>query len=165
MKSAQKLARTNGRVERVYDRKSKGYCYSLLAAGSSSLMCPATTRQTLGLTQRFLVLQVRIPQNASSFSFEVAFLDDAGRRRRLNFSSNFRSFEPSNELSAQVPLNLSLFTELWTNFIVDIGDLAERAFPGARFGSVDGMVIKPCCQLRKIFTLPAFDEDGGCRDI
>ena len=160
LKPSLKLAVVRGKVDRSYDRASKGYCFELLTPGSSSLQCPATSRQTLGLTQRFLVLQIKVEKDTPSFSFEVAFLDDEGRRKRIHYSSNFRSFEPLNDLSAQVPLNLALFTGKWTNFIIDMEDLSERAFPGARFGSVDGLVVKPCCQLRKIFTLPKFDEDN-----
>jgi len=156
-----KLAKLTGNGSRLYDRSAKGYVFNLGSGASSCLQCPATSRQTLGLTQRFMVLQLKFsPGKQASISFEVAFLDQDGRRRRLHFSSHFRSFEPLNELSAQIPLNPTIYGENWANMILDLEDLATRAFPGCRFGSVDSILLKPHCHLRKIFTLPVFDEEN-----
>ena len=85
------------------------------------------SKQTLGLTQRYLVLQMKCEALSSSLTFEVCFLDTQERRRRLHFSSKFRSYDCSNALSAQLPIDLDQC-------------FGATAFTNANTSGIDGWV-------------------------
>jgi hypothetical protein len=95
-------AATKGSVHRIYERNVKGYAYSLEGSGGSSKMqLPRDAAVGLGLVQRYLVLQIEIPQEPAALAFEVALTDAKKVRRRLLFSTAFHNLTISS-LHAQV---------------------------------------------------------------
>lgn len=91
---------------------------------------------------------------AASFAFELAVNDaESVTRRRLIFSTAFRD-ATSSTLHAQVPLPL-LPRGVWLNFTIDVADLVQAAWPGAAYGTLEGISLAPSCKLRNIFTLQA----------
>ena len=85
--------------KRQYDKEVKGFIYELhgrLGGSASHIHLPAmargrrTSSARLGLSQPFLVLQVRVaPGLRESFSVDVGFTDTTHARRRLMLSSGF----------------------------------------------------------------------------
>ena len=96
--SAKKRAqsRRTGLPKRVYEKSVKGYVYQLNGrlGASNQLQLPSGNgrpgRGRLGLSQRFLVVQVFVERGKQeSFSIDVGFTDVGRTRRRLLVSSGF----------------------------------------------------------------------------
>lgn len=120
------------------------------AVSSAPLMQvpPAPSKQTLGLTQRFLVLQLR-PLAKKPMTLEVSMLSlkDKGQRYRLHLSDKFRSVEV-HQMHVQVPLAGLLPPDTWTNCILDVAALTSFFFRNNDFGSIDSIALHSGCRLR-----------------
>lgn len=90
-------------------------------------------------------------QKSKSVSFEIVVTDERRRRRRLHFSSKFRSLELT-ELHAQLPLEPTLLKN-WTNFVLDLPYITSKTFK-SEYVTIDSMMFKETSAIRKIFTLP-----------
>lgn len=146
-------------VHRVYDKTIKGFVF-LLEKGSTTQMCiPPDSRESLGITQALLVLQLRLAPG-KHIGFEIIAVDDKGIRRRMYLSSTFRDVE-CNDLHIQLPLALET-SDNWINLIIDINAIISNCFRGHRFQSIEYICIKPVCRIRKIFSIPA-STDGQIR--
>ena len=159
LKPQLKLAKANGTVIREYDRTTRGYVFAMEKPSTiTCIQCPASTRQSLGLTQKYLILQIK-PILNNDFSFQISFLGNDNLRRRLHFSSKFKKIDFSNDLSAQLPINIDRFEGKWGNIILDMDDLANNCFRDATYASIDSVIIHPSCRMRKIFTLPTYNDN------
>ena len=111
----------NGSVSRAYERDIKGFCYCMSKASTSThIQCPGKGRDTLGIVQPLLVLQLQTFHEDSNLSFEVSIIDQKGIRRRLHFSSVFRTME-CNGLHAKVPWHWGeVSSNTWSNVVLDL---------------------------------------------
>ena len=164
----QKYAAFQGGVTRSYERDIKGYCYSIPRGSSpaASIQCPAFARDSLGVVQPLLFLQILCEEGAAT-SIEATVADARGQRHRLHFASSFQKLE-SNELHAQIPWAWAgAPCGRWFSAVLDLRAWTARCFRGAEFASLEGFCLKPALKLRKVFTMPAggsadyFDDETG----
>jgi hypothetical protein len=120
------------------------------AAASTTLMQlpPIPSKQTLGLTQRYLVMQLR-PLANKPLTVEINVLSrkDGGQRYRLHLSTKFRTIE-MHQMHAQIPLGPLLTPDTWVHFIVDVAHLTSYFFRNKDFGSIDSISLHSGCRLR-----------------
>lgn len=141
-------------VLRKYDREIKGYLFAITAnRGGVGIQCPASSKDTLGIIQPLLVFQIQT-NPGQKLTIEVVIVDRENLRHRLYFSSSFRTPD-SNQLHAQLPWAWSgVQPGTWCNSVINMMDLTSRFFH-AEFCSLESFHVKPACQLRKVFSLPA----------
>ena len=109
---------------------------------------PTPSKQTLGLTQSFLVLQLRLLAKKSlTIEINILSLKDKRQRYRLHLSNKFRSVEV-HQMHAQIPLTPLLATDAWTHLIVDVAHLTSYFFKNRDFGSIDSISLHTGCRLR-----------------
>jgi hypothetical protein len=142
-------------VTKDYERSIKGYIYNIERASTQTvLQCPANLKDSLGIYHQYLVLQV-YPFAEKQVHLEVVISDTKLQRRRLLFSTSFQKLE-SNELHCQIPWVMEN-RGIWNNVIIDLKGLSSRCFHGAVFSVLESFTLRPCCHLRKVFTVPEID--------
>ncbi|XP_014728426.1 PREDICTED: uncharacterized protein C3orf67 homolog [Sturnus vulgaris] len=125
---------------------------------------PRETKQTLGLVQQFLTLQIFVPLG-KDFSTELLITDFENIKRRLYLSTVHKELSVT-PLHAKIPLFM-IKRKIWCNMCIDLVTFTYEIFRGAFFRSLDGIIISANCKLRKIFTLKfkpqdTAEEDGMC---
>ena len=154
--------KNESRVQRIYERSVKGYVLSLEQESSAtSVECPRSTKNTLGIIQPYLVFQLKFFRD-KSFSLELVVLDNSRQRRRLYLSTNFKDFD-ANALQARLAFTPQAYDE-WQNVVLDLKSLTAYCFPGCTFESISSFTLHPACVLRKIFSLPfGFFDNNPCQ--
>ena len=135
---------------RAYDASARGYVVRVRGGGAGALACGEDG--AMGATQPILAMQLRASGGAN-FSFEVRVRDAADARRRLVFSSSFSEVRPT-PLHCQVPLR-DLPRDEWVTLLLPLVELVPVCFSSGSAGyrSIDAIVIRGECSIRKIFTL------------
>ncbi|XP_042679235.1 protein CFAP20DC isoform X2 [Centrocercus urophasianus] len=144
-------------IRKEYDKETKGFVFVL--EGSSQLnrmQLPKETRQTLGLIQPFLTLQILVPLG-QDFSTELLITDLGNIKRRLYLSTVHKELSVT-PLHAKIPLFM-IRRKIWCNLCIDLVAFTSEIFRGAIFQSLDGIIISANCKLRKIFTLKSKPQD------
>ena len=148
--------RLGGGVARSYEREIKGYLFQVSSTSSSGgIQCPGSSRETLGIIQPLLVVQLQTRQH-EKVALEVVIIDTMNQRHRLFFSSSFIRAD-SNLLHAQLPWSWSgmVGDEGWSSVVLDLRDLTTRFFgKTVEFETIDSLKLYGGCRVRKIFTLP-----------
>ncbi|XP_016367702.1 uncharacterized protein C3orf67 homolog [Sinocyclocheilus rhinocerous] len=114
---------------------------------------------TLGLIQKFLILQVNVPLG-KDFSTEILVTDEEHLKKRLYLSTVHKELS-ATPLHARIPLTC-LKRNTWCNLCIDLDSLTAEIFRGTRFLSLDGIIISACCKVRRIFTMK--NEPADCMD-
>jgi hypothetical protein len=141
-------------IHRVYDRTVKGFVFLLEKPASASMQIPENIRETLDLTQRYFILQLRYSSN-KAFTFEVTTYDQNHQRHRFHISSKFRQIDVK-PFHVQIPFAPECEDNCWINFILDLKLLNEKYFHVA-YSSINSISIQPCCRIRKVFTIPKLE--------
>lgn len=117
---------------------------------------PQSLQKSLGLTGRYLYLQVKSTAGAPfSLHFDFA-MAERGHNTRLSVSNLFKAFNQSTGFAVQVPLELR--PERWTCVCLDIVELMSRSLLFPSSYSLDGAhtlkVITLCAnvQIRGVYT-------------
>ncbi|XP_067907715.1 uncharacterized protein C3orf67 homolog isoform X2 [Heterodontus francisci] len=144
-------------VQKVFDKEVKSYVYILEGSSQRNKMqLPKDSKQTLGLIQRFLVLQLCVPVG-QDFSTELLITDLGNIKRRLYLSTIHKELS-ATPLHAKIPLSI-IKRKIWSNICVDMLSFTNAAFKGAGFQSLDRIVVSANCKLRKIFTMKLQPQD------
>ncbi|XP_058633740.1 uncharacterized protein C3orf67 homolog isoform X3 [Onychostoma macrolepis] len=157
-----KLYGRKSSITKLFDKEVKGFVYSLEGSSQTHKMqLPKDSKMTLGLIQRFLILQVNVPLGRD-FSTEFLVTDEEHLKKRLYLSTVHKELS-ATPLHARIPLTC-LKRNTWCNLCIDLDSLTAEIFRGTRFLSLDGIIISACCKVRRIFTMknePADCMDGG----
>ncbi|XP_021264712.1 uncharacterized protein C3orf67 homolog isoform X2 [Numida meleagris] len=138
-------------IWKEYDKETKGFVFVLEGSSQINRMqLPKETRQTLGLIQPFLMLQIFVPLG-QDFSTELLITDLGNIKRRLYLSTVHKELSVT-PLHAKIPLFM-IKRQIWCNMCIDLVAFTSEIFRGAIFQSLDGIIISANCKLRKIFTL------------
>uniref|UniRef100_UPI00398F859A protein CFAP20DC isoform X2 n=1 Tax=Pristiophorus japonicus TaxID=55135 RepID=UPI00398F859A len=149
-------------VQKVFDKEVKSYVYILEGSSQRNKMqLPKDSKQTLGLIQRFLVLQLCVPVG-QDFSTELMITDLGNIKRRLYLSTIHKELS-ATPLHAKIPLSV-IKRKIWSNICIDLVSFANAAFKGAGFQSLDRIVVSANCKLRKIFTMKLQPQDTTFED-
>lgn len=154
---------------KVYDKDVKSFVYNLEGETTTTKMSlPKDEKQSLGLLQRYLILQLYVPLG-HSFSLEFGITDSGNNKRRILLSSNHREVTITH-LHARFPLNI-LRLGVWLNLCMDLQSLVSETFKGQSFKALENLTISASCRLRKIFTMRVQpfdttddDEIYGCQN-
>ncbi|XP_064309673.1 protein CFAP20DC [Phalacrocorax carbo] len=149
-------------IWKEYDKEVKGFVFVLEGSSQiNKMQLPKGTRQTLGLIQPFLTLQIFVPVG-QDFSTELLITDLGNIKRRLYLSTVHKELSVT-PLHAKIPL-LTIKRKIWCNMCIDLVAFTSEIFRGAVFQSLDGISISANCKLRKIFTLKSKPQDTAEED-
>ncbi|KFP87775.1 Uncharacterized protein C3orf67, partial [Acanthisitta chloris] len=157
-----KILGTPSAIWKEYDKELKGFVFILEGNSQiNKMQLPKETRQTLGLIQQFLTLQIFVPLG-KGFSTELLITDLGNIKRRLYLSTVHKELSVT-PLHAKIPL-LMIKRQIWCNMCIDLVAFTSELFRGAVFQSLDGIIISANCKLRKIFTLKSKPQDTAKED-
>ncbi|KAK0680269.1 CF20D protein, partial [Pygoscelis papua] len=149
-------------IWKEYDKEVKGFVFVLKGSSQiNKMQLPKETRQTLGLIQQFLTLQIFVPLG-QDFSTELLITDLGNSKRRLYLSTVHKELSVT-PLHAKIPL-FTIKRKIWCNMCIDLVAFTSEIFRGAVFQSLDGISISANCKLRKIFTLKSKPQDTAEED-
>ncbi|XP_026713518.1 uncharacterized protein C3orf67 homolog isoform X2 [Athene cunicularia] len=149
-------------IRKEYDKEVKGFVFVLEGSSQiNKMQLPKETRQTLGLIQQFLTLQIFVPLG-QDFSTELLITDLGNIKRRLYLSTVHKELSVT-PLHAKIPLFM-IKRKIWCNICIDLVAFTSEIFRGAAFQSLDGIIISANCKLRKIFTLKSKPQDTDEED-
>uniref|UniRef100_A0A4W3H0T2 CFAP20 domain containing n=1 Tax=Callorhinchus milii TaxID=7868 RepID=A0A4W3H0T2_CALMI len=149
-------------IHKVFDKDVRSYVYVLEGSSQiNKMQLPMDSKQTLGLIQRFLLLQLCVPMG-QDFSTELLITDLGSIKRRLYLSTIHKELT-ATPLHAKIPLSI-IKRKIWINFCIDLVSFTHEAFKGATFQSLDGIVVTANCKLRKIFTMKLQPNDTTYED-
>ncbi|PKK26398.1 hypothetical protein A306_00009018 [Columba livia] len=150
-------------IWKEYDKEVKGFVFVLEGSSQiNKMQLPKETRQTLGLIQQFLTLQILVPLG-QDFSAELLITDLGNIKRRLYLSTVHKELSVTT-LHAKIPL-FTIKRNIWCNMCIDLVAFTSEIFGGAVFQSLDGIIISANCKLRKIFTLKSKPQDTAEEDV
>uniref|UniRef100_H3ADK5 CFAP20 domain containing n=1 Tax=Latimeria chalumnae TaxID=7897 RepID=H3ADK5_LATCH len=158
-----KLCGSPSAIWKDFDKEVKSFVYVLEGSSQTNKMqLPKDSKQTLGLIQRYLVLQIFVPLG-QDFSAELLLTDLGNIKRRLYLSTVHKELS-ATPLHAKIPLSF-VKRKIWCNLGIDLVSFTSEIFKGAVFQSLDGIVVSANCKLRKIFTMKlqpqeTAEEDG-----
>ncbi|XP_024916039.1 protein CFAP20DC isoform X2 [Cynoglossus semilaevis] len=144
-----KLSGGPSAIQKEYNKEVKGFVYCLKGSSQTvKMQMPENRKMSLGLHQRFLVLQVNIPQT-KDFSLELVITDLEHLKRRLHLSTVHKELT-ATLLHARVPF-VGLKRECWSTLCIDLVSISTGLFKG--FSSLDGITVFASCEIRRIFTM------------
>ncbi|KAF1453267.1 hypothetical protein FQV21_0000635, partial [Spheniscus demersus] len=157
-----KISGNPSAIWKEYDKEVKGFVFVLEGSSQiNKMQLPKETRQTLGLIQQFLTLQIFVPLG-QDFSTELLITDLGNTKRRLYLSTVHKELSVT-PLHAKIPL-FTIKRKIWCNMCIDLVAFTSEIFRGAVFQSLDGISISANCKLRKIFTLKSKPQDTAEED-
>ncbi|XP_028262567.1 protein CFAP20DC [Parambassis ranga] len=144
-----KLCGGQSAIYKEFNKEVKGFVYCLDGSSQTvKMQLPENGKMSLGLLQRFLVLQVNIPQS-SHFSTELVITDLEHQKRRLHLSTVHKELS-ATLLHAKLPF-VGLKRNTWCTLCIDLASLTSELFKG--FMTLDGITLFATCKVRRIFTM------------
>nr|XP_061813541.1 uncharacterized protein C3orf67 homolog [Nerophis lumbriciformis] len=138
-------------IRKEYDKGVKGFVYCLEGSSKSVKMhLPENGKMSLGLLQRFLAIQVNIPEG-KDFSMELVITDVGHLKRRLYLSTVHKELS-ATLWHAKLPL-AGVKRNIWTTLFVDLVSFTGELFKATGFLSLDGITLFANCKVRRIFTV------------
>ncbi|XP_070707199.1 protein CFAP20DC [Pempheris klunzingeri] len=145
-------------IHKEYNKEVKGFVYCLEGSSPTvKMQMPDNGKMSLGLLQRFLVLQVNIPQ-CKDFSTELIITDLDHLKRRLHISTVHKELSVTL-LHAKIPF-VGLKRNIWSTLCIDLVSFTRGLFKG--FLTLDGITLFSTCKVRRIFTMKT--EPTGMSD-
>jgi len=102
-----------------------------------------------------VIIQCKV-LDKKSFHFEVAFMDEDMKRRRLIFyGAQFYTYSKDNihrmQLHARIPCAY-LMEGLWMNLQFDLNSFVEKCFTGVKFKHIESIQIGGACLVRRVLS-------------
>ncbi|KAL7407033.1 hypothetical protein ABVT39_001855 [Epinephelus coioides] len=145
-------------IHKEFNKEVKGFVYCLEGSSQTvKMQIPESGKMSLGLLQRFLVLQVNIPQS-KDFSVELVITDSERLKRRLHLSTVYKELS-ATPLHAKIPF-VGLKRSIWSTLCIDLVSITDELFKG--FLTLDGITLFATCKVRRIFTMKT--EPAGMSD-
>ncbi|KAM8756571.1 protein CFAP20DC [Acanthopagrus schlegelii] len=144
-----KLSGGPSAIHKEFNKEVKGFVYCLEGSSQTvKMQMPENGKIALGLLQRFLVLQVNIPQR-KDFSIELVITDSEHLKRRLHLSTVHKEVSVTL-LHAKIPF-VGLKRNIWTTLCIDLVSFTSELFKG--FLTLDVITLFATCKVRRIFTM------------
>ncbi|XP_068567805.1 protein CFAP20DC [Cebidichthys violaceus] len=138
-------------IHKEYNKEVRGFVYCLeVGSRTVKMQIPKNEKMSLGLLQRFLVLQVNIPE-FKDFSIELVITDSEHLKRRLHLSTVHKELS-ATLLHAKIPF-VGLKRSIWSTLCVDLRSFTGELFKG--FLTLDCITLFATCKVRRIFTMKA----------
>ncbi|KAL7445455.1 hypothetical protein ACHAXH_010069 [Discostella pseudostelligera] len=136
----------NGHINRITDQDIQSSVLEILGTNVSTnyIVCPADSKQTIGIKLPFLVMIIK---NLNKyFTFEVQVLDDKGVKRRFR-ASNYQSTTRVKPFICTMPMRLD---EGWNQIQFNLSDFTRRAY-GTNYVETVRVQIHANCRIRRIY--------------
>ena len=134
------LWKIKGKIKKEFEPYSKSYYQILLNGGVSILSLPIQEKQSLQISNFFLLVQF-VLINPKSFLIELNVRDDVNNKKILKIT-----------LDNNYPLNI------WTNLLIDISNIFQQTYQNSKLKYIDKILITGNIKLRKIYTLKTKEE-------
>ena len=135
------LWKMKGKIKKDFEPYSKSYFHILLTGGVSILSLPSQDKQTLQMTNLFLLFQF-VFLNPKGFLIELNVRDFTNTKKLLKIT-----------LDNNFPLNI------WTNLLIDTFNIFQQTYPNSQLKYIDSILITGNIKLRKIYSLKTKEED------
>ena len=135
------LWKMKGKIKKEFEPYSKSYFHILLTGGVSILSLPSQDKQTLQMTNLFLLFQF-VLMNPKGFLIELNVRDFTNTKKLLKIT-----------LDNNFPLNI------WTNLLIDTFNIFQQTYPNSQLKYIDSILITGNIKLRKIYSLKTKEED------
>ena len=135
------LWKIKGKIKKEFEPYSKSYYQILLNGGVSILSLPFQDKQSLQMSNLFLLFQF-VLINPKSFLIELNVSDDINNKKILKIT-----------LDNNFPLNC------WTNLLIDTSNIFQQTYQNSKLKYIDKLLITGNIKLRKIFSLKTKEED------
>lgn len=135
------LWKMKGKIKKEFEPYSKSYFHILLTGGVSILSLPSQDKQTLQMTNLFLLFQF-VLMNPKGFLIELNVRDFFNTKKLLKIT-----------LDNNFPLNI------WTNLLIDTFNIFQQTYPNSQLKYIDSILITGNIKLRKIYSLKTKEED------
>ena len=144
-----KLAGPHTFIKKEFDNELRTFIITIEGEPArTKILFPKNSKQSLHVTQPYLVFQIFIP-TGRSFSLEVSITGQNNTKQRLIFSSSNREVIIT-ALHTKMPCSL-IETNVWLNLCLDLNELI--GFDDNSFSVLDSIVVAANCKLRRIFAL------------
>ncbi|XP_034074987.1 uncharacterized protein C3orf67 homolog isoform X3 [Gymnodraco acuticeps] len=148
-------------IHKEYNKEVRGFVYCLEGSSQTvKMQMPENGKMSLGLLQRFLVLQVHIEQ-CKDFSIELLITDLEHLKRRLYLSTVHKELSATH-LHAKIPL-VGLKRSVWSTLCIDLISFTSELFKG--FLTLDGITLFATCKVRRIFTMKTVPSELSGDDM
>ncbi|KAK5872549.1 hypothetical protein PBY51_013236 [Eleginops maclovinus] len=148
-------------IHKEYNKEVRGFVYCLEGSSQTvKMQMPENGKMSLGLLQRFLVLQVNIEQ-CKDFSIELLITDLEHLKRRLYLSTVHKELSVTH-LHAKIPF-VGLKRSVWSTLCIDLVSFTSELFKG--FLTLDGITLFATCKVRRIFTMKAMPTELSGDDM
>ena len=134
------LWKIKGKIKKEFEPYSKSYYQILLNGGVSILSLPIQEKQSLQISNFFLLVQF-VLINPKSFLIELNVRDDVNNKKILKIT-----------LDNNYPLNI------WTNLLIDTSNIFQQTYQNSKLKYIDKILITGNIKLRKIYTLKTKEE-------
>ena len=134
------LWKIKGKIKKEFEPYSKSYYQILLNGGVSILSLPIQEKQSLQISNFFLLVQF-VLINPKSFLIELNVRDDVNNKKILKIT-----------LDNNYPLNI------WTNLLIDTSHIFQQTYQNSKLKYIDKILITGNIKLRKIYTLKTKEE-------
>ena len=135
------LWKMKGKIKKDFEPYSKSYFHILLTGGVSILSLPSQDKQTLQMTNLFLLFQF-VLMNPKGFLIELNVRDFTNTKKLLKIT-----------LDNNFPLNI------WTNLLIDTFNIFQQTYPNSQLKYIDSILITGNIKIRKIYSLKTKEED------
>ena len=135
------LWKMKGKIKKDFEPYSKSYFHILLTGGVSILSLPSQDKQTLQMTNLFLLFQF-VLMNPKGFLIELNVRDFTNTKKLLKIT-----------LDNNFPLNI------WTNLLIDTFNIFQQKYPNSQLKYIDSILITGNIKIRKIYSLKTKEED------
>ncbi|XP_053171503.1 uncharacterized protein C3orf67 homolog [Scomber japonicus] len=150
-------------IHKEYNKEIKGFVYCLEGSSQTvKMQMPENGKMSLGLLQRFLVLQVKIPQ-FKDFSIELVITDLGHLKRRLYLSTVHKELS-ATLWHAKIPL-VGLKRNIWSTMCIDLVSFTGELFKDTSFLTLDGITLFATCKVRRIFTMKTEPTEKSDDDV
>ena len=95
----------------------------------------------------FITFQIYL-NTTKSFTIEIAISDTNNGKKRILLSACSKEFI-INQLHCRIPI-ISIPTNIWINFSIDILSFVSECFKGQSFRAIDSITLSADCKIRRI---------------
>eukprot|EP00466_Bigelowiella_natans_P016563 jgi/Bigna1/72353/fgenesh1_pg.19_\ len=144
-------------VKKMYEKEVKGFVFECGGSAKASMKLPGNEKESLGLVQPFVALQLQLFRLPFSFSLVLILRGRGKTKHRIILSTNFKDISVT-PLHVQLPMSI-VKRGVWLNLVVDLQDIMLKTFK-TEFRCLDALEIRSYCKIRRIFTMrmPPMDD-------
>ena len=111
------------------------------------MQIPINEKTSLNLMHGFITFQIYL-NTTKSFTIEIAISDTNNGKKRILLSACSKEFI-INQLHCRIPI-ISIPTNIWINFSIDILSFVSECFKGQSFRAIDSITLSADCKIRRI---------------